>query len=360
MQIPNILHSHNDGSTDISVVVPLNPHTPSANVMRMKAVQVVERGKARFVEVEIPSLRPQHALVRARRLSLCGSDIRMLHYSPDAAYPYPPGTTGHEMVGVVEAIDAPKSPIQVGDEVLALAPTHQAMAEFFLAPIEHVIPLPSGVPMEHLLQAQQLGTVLFASQRLPNLEGATVAVIGQGSAGLFFYFQLRQLGARHVIALDVESFRLERSKAFGATHTVHNAVADPVDAIRGITDGKLADVVVEAASDVSSINLAIDLVRQSGDILYFGYPRQLIVPLNFDLLFHKCCRVQAIVGATVEPNQQSTRIALDLIASGRIDVSSLITHRFPFADVLDAYELHRTRGDKCVKIVIEMPEPHNS
>jgi threonine dehydrogenase-like Zn-dependent dehydrogenase len=159
-----------------------------------------------------------------------------------------------------------------------------------------------------------------------------------------------------VIALDVESFRLERSTAFGATHTIHNAVADPVGAIRAITRGELADVVVEAAGEVSSINLAIDLVRHSGDILYFGYPRQVVVPLNFDLLFHKCCRVQTIVGATVEPNQQSTRTALDLIASGRIEVGALITHRFPFADVLDAYELHRTRGDKCVKIVVEMPE----
>ena len=65
---------------------------------------------------------------------------------------------------------------------------------------------------------------------------------------------------------------------------------------------------------------------------------------------------QRIVGATVEPNQQSTRVALDLVAGGRIDVAPLITHRFPFADVLSAYELHRTRGDRCVKIVVEMPE----
>ena len=322
--------------------------------MGMKAVQVVARGKAAFVEVAVPSLRPGHALVRTRHLSLCGSDIRMLYFAPEKSYPYPPGTTGHEMVGVVEAIDAPGSTVQVGDAVLALAPTHQAMAEFFLAPINHVIPLPTGIPLEHLLQAQQLGTVLFACQRLPSLIGKTVAVIGQGSAGLFFDYQLRQMGVRRVIALDLESFRLDRSTSFGATHVVHNAVVDPVERIRKINDGDLADAVVEVAGEASAINLAIDLVRQGGDILYFGYPRQEIIPLNFDLLFHKCCRVQTIVGATVEPNQTSTRVAVDLIAGGRIDVGSLVTHRFPFADVLDAYELHRTRGDKCVKIVIDM------
>jgi 2-desacetyl-2-hydroxyethyl bacteriochlorophyllide A dehydrogenase len=322
----------------------------------MKAVQVVTRGRAEFVDVPVPRLQPGHVLVRTRLLSLCGSDIRMLHFAPADAYPFPPGTTGHEMVGVVDDIDAPGSGLQVGDAVLALAPNHQAMAEYFLAPVEHVIPLPSGFSIEQLLQAQQLGTVLFACQRLPDLTGKAVAVIGQGSAGLFFNFQLKQMGAARVIALDREPLRLDRSLNFGATHTIHNASVDPSEAIREINNGELADVVVEAAGDVSAINLAIDLVRKGGDILYFGYPRGQTIPFNFDVLFHKCCRAQTIVGATVEPNQASTRQAIDLIATGQIDVSQLITHRVPFADVVDAYELHRTRGDSCLKIVIEMPE----
>ena len=72
--------------------------------------------------------------------------------------------------------------------VLSLAPGHTAMSECYLAPIEHVVPLPGGMPMEVLVQAQQLGTVLYASRRLPDVEGRNVAVIGQGSAGLWFRF----------------------------------------------------------------------------------------------------------------------------------------------------------------------------
>ncbi len=157
-----------------------------------------------------------------------------------------------------------------------------------------------------------------------------------------------------VIALDIEAFRLERSQAFGATHTVHNAATDPIKAIQEITGGELADVVVEAAGDVSAINLAVGLVQKGGDILFFGYPRGQTIPFNFEALFHKCCRTQTIVGATVEPNQASMREAIELIAGGQIDVSKLITHRVPFEDVIDAYELHRSRGDRCLKIVIEM------
>jgi threonine dehydrogenase-like Zn-dependent dehydrogenase len=322
----------------------------------MKAVQVVARGRAEFVDAAVPMLRPGHALVRTRKLSLCGSDIRMLHFAPEDAYPFPPGTTGHEMVGIIEAINAPGSGLQVGETALTLAPNHQAMAEYFLAPVEHVIPLPAHLPVEQLLQAQQFGTVMFACQRLPGVQGKTVAVIGQGSAGLFFNYHLRQLGAERVIALDIDAFRLRLSKQFGATHTIDNRVTEPGEAIRQLNGGELADIVIDVAGEVSAINLAIDLVRHSGDILFFGYPRGQVIPFNFELLFHKCCHAHTIVGATVEPNQASTRTALDIIASGRLDVKPLITHRLPFTDVMDAYELHRTRGDQCVKIVIEMPE----
>lgn len=322
----------------------------------MKAVQVVSRGKAKFVDVPVPALRPGHALVRAKYLSLCGSDIRMLHFAPEYEYPFPPGTTGHEMVGIVEAIDAPGSNIKAGDLVLALAPGHIAMAEYYLAPIDYVLPLPSGMPLEQLLQAQQLGTVIFACQRLPDVAGKSVAVIGQGSAGLYFNFHLRQLGAYPVIAIDLEERRLQLSKDFGATHTIHNTGVDLAAALRKICGGEMPEIVVEAAGEVATINLAIELVRLNGDILYFGYPRGQIIPFNFELLFHKCCHAHTIVGATVEPNQQSTRTAIDLVASGKVDVGRLITHRVPFANVIEAYEQHRSRGDQCVKIVVEMPE----
>ncbi len=321
----------------------------------MKSVQVVARGRAEFVDVAKPEVRPGYVLVRTAYLSLCGSDIRMLHYAPEADYPFPPGTTGHEMVGTVEAVAEGEMNFRVGDRVLALAPGHRAMCEYFLAPIEHVIPLPAGKPMDVLLQAQQLGTVMYASQRLPNLLGKDVVVIGQGSAGLWFNFLLPRLGAKRVIAIDLDARRLERSMAFGATHVINNVEVDPQTAVRKCLDGQLADLVVEAAGEVDAINLAIGLVKQYGDILYFGVPRGQILPFDFDGYFHKCCRATSIVGATAETNQQSTRLALDLIAAGKTQAESMITHHLKFSEVIDAYEMHHTRADGCVKIVVDMP-----
>ncbi len=321
----------------------------------MRALQVVARGKAEMVEVPVPIVTPGHVLVRTSLLALCGSDIHMLHYCADAAYPFPPGTTGHEMVGTVEAVGANVTETRIGDRVLALAPGHRAMCEFFLAKREHVIPLPDGLPLEQLLQAQQLGTVLYACQRLPNITGRTVAVIGQGSAGLWFNFHLRRLGAQRVIALDIEEFRLELSKRYGATHTILNSLEDPAEAIRHITGGELADLVIEAAGEVDAINLSIDLARPYGEVLFFGLPRSQSFHFNYESFFHKCLRANTIVGASIEPNQTSTRIAIDLIAAGIADAKPIITHRLPFEQICDAYHMHHTRADGAVKIVIQMP-----
>ena len=321
----------------------------------MKSVQVVSRGRAEFIEVPKPEVQPGHVLIRTAYLSLCGSDIQMLHYASDESYPFPPGTSGHEMVGTIEAVGDADSEYSVGDQVLSLAPGHRAMCEYYVAPYEHLVPLPSGAPLEILLQGQQLGTVIYASQFVPNVVNKNVVVIGQGSAGLWFNFQLRRMGAARVLALDIEDFRLDRSTDFGATNVVNNGKTDPVEFTRDYFGGELADLVVEAAGEVDAINLSIDLVKKYGDILYFGYPRDQVFPYNFYELYKKCARSQTIVGAANDPNLASMRSAIDLVASGEANAKALITHHVPFSETINAYEQHRSRADGAVKIVIEMP-----
>lgn len=343
----------------------------------MKSLQVVDRGRAEFVSQPKPNVRPGHTLVRTSHLSLCGSDIRMLHHAHESLYPFPPGTSGHEMVGVVEEVVDPSLPFKVGDRVLALAPDHRAMCEYYLAPNSLILPLPDGIPIEVLLQAQQFGTVLYAAKLLPNVIGKNVAIIGQGSAGLWFNFVLRRMGAARVIAIEQDPERLRLCGRFGATQTVLSPhcdrserlfkksqggimnspeiVCQAVTQMKEILDGGLADIVIEAAGEQESIDLAIRLVRKFGDILYFGYPRGQHLSIDIEHFFHQCCRATTIVGATEERDQLCTRMAIDLIAQDSSLANSLITHRLKFDQAREAYEMHRTRADGALKIVIEMP-----
>jgi threonine dehydrogenase-like Zn-dependent dehydrogenase len=146
------------------------------------------------------------------------------------------------------------------------------------------------------------------------------------------------------------------SKHYGATHTINNASEDAAVAVQGIFGGELADVVIEAVGVAETINLAIDLAKDYAFFLQFGVPHDRHIKINIRDLFSKCLHLKAIVMASREPNHTSTRMALDMIASGEVDVSPIVTHRFPFERVLDAYELQRTRVDGAIKIIVEMPE----
>ena len=272
------------------------------------------------------------------------------------ATPPPPGTTGHEMVGIVEATNGTHPEVNVGDLTLTIAPAHCAMAEYYAAPFKNVLPVPPNVPTEHLLQAQQLGTVIYACQQLPSVIGKNVVIIGQGSAGLWFNVMVKRLGARNVVSIDQLDHRLALSKQYGATHIINNAREDPVTAVQNIFNDQLADVVIEAVGVADTINLAIDLANDYGFLLQFGVPHDSQIVYNFRKLFRKNLNLKAVVMASREPNHTSTRIALDMIASGEVEVSPILTHRFPFEQVFDAYELQRTRTDGAVKIIIDMPE----
>ena len=320
----------------------------------MRATQVMAPGKFEIVEIPKPILRPGEALIRTKQVSLCGSDYHAIYYSNPNAYPLPPGMSGHEVVGVIEEMATADTTVKQGDTVLALVRGNRGMAEYSAVAIDDLLPLTDHLPTEHLLQAQQLGTVIYATKHLPTSAVAkTVAVIGQGSAGLWWVYMMRRLGARQVIAIDLQGHRLAISKQYGATHTVHNVDMDALSVVRDLTGGDLVDIVIEAAGEPETIRMAVDLVKRNGSILYFGVPRLETLEYPFFELFRKTALVRTIVGALADPNHECTRMALDLIEQGEANVGPMITHHFPFSQVIDAFELQTTRDEGAVKIVVD-------
>jgi threonine dehydrogenase-like Zn-dependent dehydrogenase len=294
--------------------------------------------------------------VRPLKVAICGSDVHTVYYLGAEEYPCNVGSAGHEMVGVIEAVDAPGYDLHPGQLALVLPSVDECMmAERYLSRADKVLPLPDHGSPEHYLMAQQLGTVVYAMKRIPSVLGKNVAVIGQGSAGLFFDAMCRRHGAERVIGLDLKDARVAAGLRFGATHGLNNAREEPVAAIERILDGMLADVVIEAAGDTSSINLAAHLVRVGGQLLYFGVPRANTFEFDFWTLFRKYCSITSSGASALEPGSKSFHMALGLIRDGQIDVSTMISHRLPFERLAEAYELAYSREDGAVKVIIEMP-----
>jgi threonine dehydrogenase-like Zn-dependent dehydrogenase len=124
--------------------------------------------------------------------------------------------------------------------------------------------------------------------------------------------------------------------------------------LQSVNGGELADIVIEAAGRESAINLSFRLAKDNeGFILQFGLPRDPLT-VDYSAMFWRRVTVKSMVHAAREPDHRSTLQALQLIDS-EIDVKPVLTHRFPFEKVHDAFDLQRTAADGAVKTVVDMP-----
>ncbi|MCP4755508.1 MAG: zinc-binding dehydrogenase [Proteobacteria bacterium] len=335
----------------------------------MRATQIVSSGRTEIVDAPIPNPPEGHALVQPLLLAICGSDLHKIYHLPDSVYPLPPGISGHEVIGRIVSLNHgstslvgdlpqyPGGPVKEGDIVLALVPKFEnAMAEYVTTEIENLLPLPSGTPHAHLLMAQQLGTVIFACKRLPNITGKDAVVIGQGSAGLFFNTMLRRLGAKKVVSMDLSDARVTMGRSFGANAVFNNHSLDPAEEVKREIGPQKADLVVEAVGEPETIRLMPKLVKKEGLLLYFGLPHAPHFEFNFMEWYWRCATSISCIRAGEDPGRQCFLQALELISSGEVDVEPMITHTFAFEEVDKAYQLAQTREDGAGKVLVKMPD----
>jgi threonine dehydrogenase-like Zn-dependent dehydrogenase len=174
--------------------------------------------------------------------------------------------------------------------------------------------------------------------------------VGQGPIGLLFTALLTRLGVRRLIAVEPLAERRAAALRMGATHVIDPAETEPAEAVAALTGGEGADLVVEAVGEPETLAGGIDLLRRGGTILAFGVPHQERYDLPFGRLFFKEGQIVTSVGPNVAVDFP---IAVDMIAQGRIDVTPLITHRFPFHRVQEAFETFAGRRDGAIKVLVE-------
>ena len=280
---------------------------------------------------------------------LCGSDLPF--FTMNGEYPLQLGHSLHEMIGSVVATNGKR--YKTGDRVLAVPFEQLGLFERFALPEDRAIPLDTRVPEEQAMLAQPFGTVVCALKKLPNMIDKDVAVVGAGPIGQLFVAGLRNLGARHIISIDKLASRLKTSPKMGATETVCNLHDDPVDAVRDILCGELPDVVIEAVGHQDqTLNLCIELCKPFGRILYFGVPPETIDGVRWREVLIKNLTIHTSVNPSFE---RDFPLAMRWIGEGRVDLSPLITHRFPLAEIQTAFETFRDRSDGALKVIIEFP-----
>ena len=234
----------------------------------MRAGQITARGRIELIDAG-PGRAPAdgEGVVALETACLCGSDIPYFSEAHDR-YPLAVGLSLHEIVGTV--IKSASADFLQGDRVLAMPVGLRGLYEHLTIGGDRLVRLDAGLSNDEAVLAQPMATVLSALSTLPGLIGRTVAVVGQGPIGQLFNLCLSRLGAGRIIGIDVLGERTARGGQFGATDVVSARSVDPVEAVRELTAGAMADLVVEAVGhEEQALNLCIDLCCDEWSVAVF-------------------------------------------------------------------------------------------
>ncbi|HEY5320112.1 MAG TPA: zinc-binding dehydrogenase [Galbitalea sp.] len=305
----------------------------------MKALQYVEQGVARVVELPIPDIAEDEVLVAARSVGVCHSDIDLLEgrYIIPFSYPLIPG---HEWSGEVVKVGSRVTGFAPGDRVVGecvIGADHfgfsisGAAADFFVAKPSWLHRLPDELSYTMGALVEPFSVAYYALVRAGKVNASdTVVVLGAGPVGLAATAAAAAMGAVTVV-VEPSSERRDAAIALGAAYAVD---PDDVDELlQRITSGRGADVVVEASGRPPVMARALELVAFQGRIAYIGIDVGREAPAKLGLIQSKELRITGSIGSPgVWPE------TLRFLASSKIDLTPLVTQRFSIESALDALD----------------------
>ena len=352
----------------------------------MKAAIFVEPNRIVLDDKPIPEVGPLDALVRVTTTTICGTDVHILK----GEYPVARGLTiGHEPVGVIEKLGSAVTGYHEGQRVIAGAITPSGwsnaclcgqhsqdgagtehgfkaiggwkfgntidgcQAEYVLVPdaMVNLAPVPDGLSDEQVLMCPDIMSTGFSGAENGKVRiGDTVAVFAQGPIGLCATAGARLSGASLVIGVDMLTGRLEMARKLGADHVVDASQGDVVEQIMQLTQGRGVDVAIEALGTQKTFEAALRVLRPGGTLSSLGvYSSDLTIPLD---AFAAGLGDHRIVTGLCPGGKERMRRLMSVIASGRVDLGAMVTHRYKLDDIEAAYELFSHQRDGVLKVAI--------
>ncbi|MCL7453480.1 MAG: zinc-binding dehydrogenase [Anaerolineae bacterium] len=318
----------------------------------MKALQLVKPRQFQVVDIDRPEIVDDQILVRLEKAVLCGSDIpKFAGTWPGLHYPLPAGMPIHECIGTVVESQSPR--FEAGDLVVAVPRGDVGLAELYPAEAHRAAHVPGLLAQcDACLLIQPLSTVVYALDRLGDINGRTAMVVGLGAIGLLTTWLLSKLGAIEITGVDPIGWRCDAARRLGAAQTLEIHSDRLVSLVDGDPSWKAPDICVEAVGQqMRTINNCLHLVKHGGLVLALGVPLEPIYPFEYTRFFRKNLHLVA----SVTPPDETTMVrAADLVARHEEELAFLITHRFGLDGLEEAYTLYETRaGERPLKIAID-------
>lgn len=317
----------------------------------MDAAVLAGPGRMEMVRVAVPEPGPGEVRVRLEGTGVCASNVEPYEGQPWSTFPGEPGGMGHEGWGVVEALGGNVTDVAVGERVAFLGATSFAGAEVVAA--DRLVALPPALAGQPV-PGEPLGCAFNIFRRSAIEPGQWVAVVGIGFLGAVLCRLATDAGAR-VIAISRRDESLALARRYGAVETIamhdHHAI---IAEVQRLTDGRGCARVIEAVGRQWPLDLAGELVAEGGRLVIAGYHQD--GPRQVSMQMWNWKGIDVINAHERDPAVQmrGLREAIEAVATGRVDLAPLLTHRFRLSEVGRAIEATRDKPAGFVKAWIDL------
>ncbi len=342
----------------------------------MKAMLFFAPGDIQECELPLPDLSPLEALVRIESTGICGSD---LHYYTEGrigdTVVNEPLVLGHEYAGIIERVGDSADKSLVGKRVAVepgipclacewcrtghynvcpklrfpgLPPNHGALAEYIAVHAAFCFPVPENMDASEAALIEPLAVAVHTVELAHLRPGDSIAVLGLGPIGLMTAAVARIAGASTIYGTDLLPYRLAVSSKYGVDKCFNASQIDIVEAILGETKGRGVDAVLDCARSTETPAVACRIAKPAGRVVLTGISGQSSGTFPVDVARRKelslvWCRRFLF----------NYPYAIHLASSQKIDLGSLITHRFPLSETKRAFDIAANYSENVLKISID-------
>lgn len=338
----------------------------------MKAIKLAEPRNIACVDMEKPVPKEGEALIHIMTAGICGSDIGAFR-GTNSLVSYP-RVIGHELAGIIESIpeDNPKG-LKVGDRVivdpylycgdcypcsigrtncctdLKVLGVHVdgGMTEYYCHPADMLIPIPDEMDWTLAAMAEPLTISLHGVHRGGLKAGEYCAIIGAGPIGLLAGMIAEAYGA-HAILLDLVQERLDFAKELGIEYVINSKNEDAVKRVAEITNGVMAQQVMECSGANPAILMSLELVSNAGRITLTGWPAK-ETPLPTGVITKKEIDIR---GARTSAGEFEE--AIELICSGRVDIRRILTKTISMDEAPETIKDIEQNPGNYMKVVVQL------
>jgi threonine dehydrogenase-like Zn-dependent dehydrogenase len=336
----------------------------------MRALVLAGPGKAHLTQVPEPSAALGEALLKVRRVGLCGSDLNSFRgRNPLVSFPRIPG---HEVAATIAAMSEPHPFLAAGMDV-TLSPYTScgrcasclrgrnnacefnqtlgvqrdgALTEFLAMPVERLFP--AKLALEALCLVEPLTVGFHAVARGRVTAGETVAVIGCGGVGLGAIAASAFRGAT-TIAVDLDEAKLALARKAGAAHSIHSDRENLTGALRELTGGLGPDVIVEAVGSPATFQAAVAEVAYTGRVVYIGYAKE---PVSYQTRLFVQKELDILGTRNARP--EDFRQVIAMLEAGQFPVRDVVSTIVPLEEAPAILAAWSAEPARFTKIVIDL------